>query len=353
MPQGCEVLPNAAADKSLVQPARVEVTEAVGASTTFSLFYDFHIEDGDLALLKEDKLGAEADIALRVHDGTAPAVLVRGPVTRQRISVVTGGEGSVLEVTGADVLLALGREHKVHVWPSASDADAITSLLGGAGLEAKVKLPSTVVHTEARRALVQREPDLHLVRRLARRNGCWLWLEYEPAFATPTVHVARPPVDQPAALSFHLAGPKRNIDQATFEWDVERVVATDASGRDMFGAADIDGSVARSPLTGLATHALADIVKATRKARLTATAIDAGDLVARSEAALIEDGWFVSVTLQARARVLGRIVRAPSVVELHGAGSRHSGKYMVARVMHRIDDDDHWMDVTLIRNGWN
>src|SRR4051794_17145149 len=100
MPQGCEVLPNGAPDDSLAQPARVEVAEEVGAITTFALFYDFHIEDGDLPLLKEARLGPEAEVALRVHDGDGLAVLVRGPVTGQRISVLTGGEGSVLEVIG-------------------------------------------------------------------------------------------------------------------------------------------------------------------------------------------------------------------------------------------------------------
>src|SRR4051812_16791274 len=118
MPQGCEVLPNGAPDPTLVQPARVEVVEVVGASTTFALFYDFHIEDGDLPLLKEAKLGPEAEIALRVPDGDSVAVLARGPVTRQRISVITGGDGSVLEVVGADVTVALAREAKVQVWPS-------------------------------------------------------------------------------------------------------------------------------------------------------------------------------------------------------------------------------------------
>jgi hypothetical protein len=150
MPKGCDVLPKAATDPSLAQPARIEVTEAVGASTTFSLFYDFHIENGDFALLKEDKLGPEAEIALRVPDGNQQAVLVRGLVTRQRMSVLTGGESSVLEVIGGDVLVPLAREHKVHVWPSTTDAAAISEILGSAGLTAQVNLPSTVVHVETK-----------------------------------------------------------------------------------------------------------------------------------------------------------------------------------------------------------
>lgn len=286
-------------------------------------------------------------------DGDANAVLVRGPVTRQRISVMTGGEGSVLEVIGADVTIELAREHKVHVWPTTTDSAAITELITGAGLAPQVMLPTTVTHTETKNSLVQREPDLHLIRRLARRNGCWLWLEYEPMSATPTVHVERPPVSQPPAVKLYLNGDQRNIDEAVIEWDVERVVASDAADRDVFGASDMDGSVDRSPLSGLADQGLADIVKKPRKARLTASVDDAGELMTRSEAALIEEGWFVRATLSVRARVLKQVVRAPSVVVLHGAGTRHSGKYMVSRVVHRIDDADHWMDVTLVRNGWN
>jgi hypothetical protein len=353
MPQRCEVLPNGQPDPTLAQPARVEVVEAVGASTTFSLFYDFHIEDGDLPLLSESRLGPEAVIALRVRDGDTPAILVRGPVTQQRISVVTGGQGSVLEVIGADVSIELAREHKVHVWPTTTDALAISGILTDAGIKPMVDIPSNVTHVETKCSLVQREPDLHLIRRLARRNGCWFWLEYDPVAVQPMAHVARPPVDADADVKFYLDGDKRNTEKAMIEWDVERVVATDAANRDVFAGDNMDGSVDRSPLTGLADHALADIVTKTRKARLTMPVDDAGDLIARSEAALIEDGWFVQARLTARTRVLKRVVRAHTAVELHGVGKRHSGKYLVARVVHTIDDEDHLMEITLVRNGWN
>lgn len=353
MPLGCEVLPNALPDPTLATPSRVEVIEAVGNATTYSLFFGFQIDDGDLPLLKDARLGPEAELALRVLDGERASVLVRGPVTRQRMSVVTGGEGSVLEVIGADATVALARESKVHVWPSTTDASAITELLGAAGLVPQVTLPTTVTHLETKRALVQREPDLHLIRRLARRNGCWVWVSYDPIGAVPTVHVARPPMDAASSLHFHLSGAQRNIEQAVIEWDSERVVSTDAEDRDVFGATDVDGSVSRSPLVGLASQTLADIVTHPRKARLSLQVADAGDLLVRSEAALIDDGWFVRASLKVSARVLKGVVRAPSVVELHGAGSRHSGRYLVSRVHHQIDDNDHWMQVSLIRNGWN
>ncbi|HEY9024509.1 MAG TPA: hypothetical protein VIP05_09420, partial [Burkholderiaceae bacterium] len=104
---------------------------------------------------------------------------------------------------------------------------------------------------------------------------------------------------------------------------------------------------------GLAAKALADIVAKPRRARLSTPVDDAGDLLVRSEAALIEEGWFVRANLRVSARRLQRVVRAHTVVALAGAGTRHSGNYLVSHVVHRIDDDDHWMDVALIRNSWN
>lgn len=354
MPRGCEVLPNGLPDPGLAQPGLVEVVEAVGASTTFSLAYGIAIADGDLSLVGDDRLGPEAQIAVRVADGDGTAILVRGPVTGQRIAVATGGDGSTLEVIGADATVELAREAVVKVWPATTDAAAITQLLTSAGiLPAAVALPSSVTHVEDKHALVQRESDLHLLRRLARRNGCWFWLEYDPVTTLPSAHVARPPVDGVPVIQFYLAGPDRNVDGAVVEWDVERIVATDSAHRDMFAANDMDGSVDKSPLSPLADKALVDIVAKPRRARLSVPVDDAGDLIVRSEAALIEQGWFVRATLTVQARRLKAVVRAPMLVALHGVGARHSGTYLVARVVHRIDDADHLMTVTLVRNGWN
>jgi len=354
MALGCQILANGLPDPTLAQPAIVEVTESVGETTTWSLLYDVQIVDGDIGLLSEDRLGPEANIAIRVTDGDATTILVSGPVTQQRISIVTGGEGSQLEVVGGDVTVPLAREAKVKVWPSVSDAGAMTEILSTAAIDVSdIVIPNAATHTDHKNALVQREPDLHLVRRLARRNGCWFWISYDALTALPAAHVKRPPVGDPPAFALHIAGAERNIDDAVIEWNVERVVATDADNRDGFSSSDQSGGVDRSPLSPLGGMALADIVKGARRARLSIPVDDAGDLISRSEAALIDEGWFVTATVTARARRIKHVLRAPSVITLHGAGKRHSGNYLIQRVVHRIDDDDHLMTATLVRNGWN
>jgi hypothetical protein len=353
MSQGFDILPNAVPDPTMPQPRSVEVVEAVGAWTTYKLSYGINIEEGDLPMLNEDRTGPESELAIRVPSGDAMEILVKGPVTQQRIELLTGGEGSSVEVHGADMTVALARESKVRVWPSTTDAAAVMEILGAHALTPDVVLPSTVVHVETKNALTQRETDLAFVRRIARRNGCWFWLSYDPLIGLPTAHVKRPPVESPATIRLVLNGEGRNLESASIHWDVERTVSATATSLDVGTLQEMNGDVERSPVTGLAAQALADIVPTVRKSQLTIPVDDAGDLIVRGEAALIDAGWFVTATVAVKYSVLKQVLRAHSVIQLDGVGTRHSGKYLVARVEHLIDADDHVMHATLIRNGWN
>jgi hypothetical protein len=49
--------------------------------------------------------------------------------------------------------------------------------------------------------------------------------------------------------------------------------------------------------------------------------------------------------------VLGAVLRACDVVQIDGAGSVHSGKYLVWSVKHQISGEAHRMRFTLVRNA--
>jgi hypothetical protein len=48
---------------------------------------------------------------------------------------------------------------------------------------------------------------------------------------------------------------------------------------------------------------------------------------------------------------LGTVLRAARMVEVSGAGSQHSGKYLVWSVRHLISDESHQMKFVLVRNA--
>jgi len=57
-------------------------------------------------------------------------------------------------------------------------------------------------------------------------------------------------------------------------------------------------------------------------------------------------------TCETSFETLGVVLRPAQVVEVTGAGTRHSGKYFVTAVRHTIDATSHTMALELARNAW-
>ncbi len=83
---------------------------------------------------------------------------------------------------------------------------------------------------------------------------------------------------------------------------------------------------------------------------LAAPVDDAGDLQARSAGA-----WSIRTSSSRRPAtrldLIGIPIRDTPLVELQGAGSRHSGNYFVGGVRHTIDADSYRMELELLRNA--
>ncbi len=348
---GIGVLPGGAPDPAMPVPDSLQVVEALHQPTTFSLHYEFSGQDNDFPLLSDVHFEPEKELTVLLTVDQVPDVLVAGPVTRHEIEIPNGGSGATLDVVGADRTVVMDREDKAKIWNGVTDSVAVSTILGGYQLVPDVT-PTTTVHTDLKHCLVQRETDLRFVRRLARRNGFWFWIS-SPAPGTNVAHFKRfTPAGTPG-VEFAINAKASTVDAVSIAWDTERPAAAMLKQINLTDKSTLDGSVARSPLTGIASKGLADIVKATRSARLTVPADDAGDLTARAEALLIDDGWFVRARLTARLTVLKKVVHAHTLASLSGVGARHSGQYVVSRVVHDIDPDDDVMTIDLIRNGWN
>lgn len=323
----------------------------MGRATAFRLHYAADISEGDLPLLVDGRLDAGSAISVLIPTDGGRQCLVKGPVTGQRIQLQHGGAGSTLVVQGSDSSITMDREVNSQVWTGLTDSDAVTAILGNYGYVADVEATSAG-HFEEKHTLIQRSTDLYFVQQLARRNGFLFWITSDE-FGVETAHFKRPPIDgaSDAELIINLDSP--GIQQLDIEWDVERPTRVEIFQLDLNAKTNIDGGVSALPLTILGNSGLVDITGDTRSQYLTAPSDDAGDLTSRAEGALIESSWFVRATCQTSFDVLRRLVRAHTVVNVRGAGSRHSGNYFVASVRHVIDSVAHNMEIELIRNAWN
>jgi hypothetical protein len=246
----------------------------------------------------------------------------------------------------------MDREDKVVAWSDLTDSAAVSAIVSQASLVPDVET-TPAGHFESKHTLIQRETDLAFVRRLARRNGNLFWVTCDE-FGVETAHFKRPPLDGEAAcdLVINLTDPRSNVTSLEISWDVERPTKAEAAELDLNNKSDISGSVESSPLTALGGIALADIVSDPRVVRVAAPVDDNGDLHARSEGAVIDASFFLRASGSTTLRALGKVLRAHTLVNLRGVGSRHSGLWFCSAVRHAIDQTEHIMDFELMRNGW-
>ena len=337
-------------DPELGEAAWVEVYERMGETTTYRIRYDIDISEGDLPMLLDDRVGPGSDLSVIAPVDGRINCLVKGPVTGQQVHLKHGGTGSFIEVSGADTSITMDRETKTTLWSDLTDSAAVTTILGQYGYIPDVTSTSAG-HFQLKHTLVQRDTDLQFVQRLARRNGFLFWITSN-ALGIETAHFKRPPVGGGAdgELMINLEG--NTIGEIDINWTTEAPTSVVADQLDLNDKSDIDGAVDKSPLRSLGKQALHEIASDTRSVHIAAPVDDAGDLQGRGEGALIEAGWFIRATCQTSVHALKALVRAHTLVNLRGAGSRFSGKYFVSGVRHTIDAVGHRMDVELVRNGW-
>jgi phage protein D len=198
---------------------------------------------------------------------------------------------------------------------------------------------------------VQRESDLTFVRRLARRNGFLFWVTAD-AVGIETGHFKQAPVGGTATMKLLINQSPPALEQLDLRWDVERPTSVTSVQLDLNSREELDGARQNGPLSALGGKDLAAITGDTRSIFLSAPSDDAGDLKARSDGALVDSYFFIRASGETRVDRTGAPVRAHTVIEIQGAGTRHSGKYFVAGVRHTIDPESHRMELELLRNGW-
>lgn len=337
-------------DDALGGATHVEVRERMGEPTTYSLRYEVDNAAQELTELLDPRTGPGSELAVvAVVDG-AEHVLCQGPVRGQRMRLVHGGTGSWMEVIGADRSIELDREVKRAVWTSGAASDAVTKILSDGGFEPDVE-DTADQYSEKKHSLVQVDTDLRFVRKLARRYGFLLWVTTAPD-GTHTAHFRRPPLGGSPAATLQMNIEPPTVSAVDLHWDVERPTSVTAFQLGLEDKKDIEAQVLASPLDPLGALPLAAIAPGARTARLIAPVDAAADLIQRAEGLLVEEGWFVRASCDTSAALLGKVVRAHTLVQMDGLGSRHGGLYFVAGVRHVIDHKRHVMELDLVRNAW-
>lgn len=344
---------NHAPDPGLPQPGLIEVFECVGRPTEYTLGYGLDIVSEDFPLLKDDRLSVDSTLSVIAEHGDARECLVKGPVYGQDITFLHGGERSVLNVLGSDARILMDRESKARVFADGRDSDAVRMVLREYDLAADVEDTPASYSVETG-SLIQRETDYQFVRRLARQNGFLFWVTPDIDSGDLTGHFRRPALTgEPSGELIINRLTETNVRQLGIEWNIQTAVRTAVRTLDFSSGDVLDGSLSDTPLPSLGDTPLSAIVKTPATIHCPVAGNDTGGMVAASEGLLLNSTFFLQARCQTTATVARQIFRPHTLVQVSGAGSRHSGLYYCFSVHHKIDETEHVMNMELVRNGWN
>lgn len=366
MARGISIDTNAGQAPDVAAAADIVVVEQMGRSTRFEMHVPAPIKGGDIPALLDGRFDPGQPITISVDDqNMGLACLCSGEVDGQTISLTHGGGDAVLTVQGGDLTIAMDREVKVTQWDNPVMTDGLVATQICAAY-AMICVPATTAATRSNlgHPLVQRKTDLGFLRQLARRNNCQFWLRSMVAPVGPVAHIAHfEPISFAdgalATLTFNASpGPLKGhapntIDGLEIEFSVTQPTEVKASGLDIGGVSDFTADTDLSSADTLGATSITQIGAGPRVHRMTAIGDSAADLTPKAEGILAETQFFLSAYTSTTSQRLGQVIRVHDTVRVQGAGSRHSGRYYVARVTHRINTTAHTMDLHLVRNAWD
>jgi len=287
--------------------------------------------------------------------GQSAQCVFDGYVLAWQLHLDRTSSSSTLDIAAQDASWLMNVDDTVTEWSGQTDgevANAIFASYGFTGADANTDDDSPV-HDPDAHSLFQRATDLQFLRGLARRGGRICRVACTSAPGDRTGFFIRPSVDGQPVATISLADPaKWTVDTLDFDWDVMRPSQVDASQVDLTQSAD-DGTAADAASSGLTTLADRDLpTYAGRTSTFILTSpADVPELPQRAAAVLAESGFFTRCTGEADADRLGTVLRVGDVVTIEGAGSLHSGSWLVWTVRHRFALASFTMHFTLVRNG--
>jgi phage protein D len=331
--------------------SHVEVQEKMDQNSSFKLHFMVDICKEDIARDMDASTapGKILSVLAKVKDDMV--CLVKGPITQSESNLQHGGAGSWIQVQGEDMGYQMNRETKFANLSAVKDSDIVRKLISGNDNMTPDVEETNGTHEEENHSFVQTETDLQIIRRLGKQNGFHFWTTYTKE-GKATGHFRPRDLNGNAKQKLAVNMADNNIDNLRIIVDSKRPTQTIGRQIDLRSKEEMGNDVKLND-TVLAKTGLSGAAGSNAQTMQLAPVVDSGGaLKARSEAALKELQWFITATCKTSLQRLCDVLRSHTIVDVQGAGTKHSGKYYVTSVKHTIDAVGYTMDIELARNGW-
>jgi phage protein D len=311
---------------------------------------------GDLQYVGDGTFEPSTNVTVLVTPADQPSQCIfDGYVLSWKLHLDRTSGSSTIDVWAEDASWLMNMSDTVREWTGMTDGEVANQIFSSYGFTTADGNTDddSPQHDPDAHSLFQRATDLQFLRGLARRNGKLCRVACTDTPGARAGYFVAPAVDGEPAATISLVDPETwSVDSLDFDWDVMRPTEVDASQVPIDDDSEdsVDGNATDSGLAALDERDYPAYAGQTATLLLTAAA-DAPELTLRTAATLREAGWFVRCRGETTVDRLGAMLRVGSVVTIEGAGSLHSGNWLVWSVRTQITVDIVRIQFTLLRNA--
>ena len=258
--------------------------------------------------------------------------LITGYITHVKPDFGYDPQDCRLAIWGLDATALMDREDKLKDWPNKKDSDIASEIFSAYGLTPQVS-DTDVIHDEQVSTVVQRETDIHLLKRLALRNGYECYVDGATGvFGPPQPDTTAQPV---LAVQF---GDDTNVNRFSLEVNALAPVNVAMTQVDRASKEVLEVTAASSQQPALGANPPGSYLGAGMQpglvyvGRTVATGTPEMTVLAQS---LHDRGdWFVTAEGEVSANQYGNVLKPRRPVTIKGIGETYSGVYYVTHVTH-------------------
>ena len=300
-----------------------------------------HLDDPRLSAWNKIKIDAG------FADGFEP--VLSGYITHLRPRFESELGACYLEIWGMDRGVVMDREEKILDWPNQKDSDIANELFRLHGFTPKVK-DSKIIHDEAKSTIIQRETDMHFLKRLAARNGYECYVDGDNGYFQPP-KLNDPP--QPV-LAVHF-GVETNVLDFALEVNALNPTHVGMHQIDRFEKEITSVAIDSGTQKTLGGAGAAALLRAGIKPAKTFIGMNAvtgqPEMDALCREVYHRADWFVTGSGELNGNNYGHVLKPHGTVTIKGVGETYSGLYRVNHVTHRFTGDGYTQRFQVKRNA--
>lgn len=305
--------------------------------------------DGLWTYLDDERFRVWKRVTISAGFESGTEELISGYITQAKPYFDPDPAQCMLEIWGMDGSVLMDREEKLKDWPNKKDSDIASEIFSLYGFTPDVE-DTEVIHDEAVSTIIQRETDMHFLKRLALRNGFECYVEGTTGyFRTLQVDATPQPV-----LAVHF-GDETNVNRFSIEVNAltpanVAMVQVDRTNKEV-----LDATAEASQQRALGSTDTAGILAAGMNPGQIYIGMNAvtgnPEMAALCQGLFHQGEWFVTGEGEIAGNHYGHVLKHRGTVTIKGVGETHSGVYYVARVTHSFTSEGYTQLFRVKRNA--